>query len=656
MSILKKILSSWLTVDTRVLAIFRVFIGLLSFFDVYRRFDLIDVFYSTAGINLSSSSHSFFANRYFSLIHTFSSPFEVKLLFIITALASISLVVGYRSKLSHFITLLGILSIHNFRILLENGGDMAFNAFLVWSFFLPLGKSLSLDSLFKSLKETKELSTDHLNTRQNKSFNITHFAYFGFIIQLAIIYLFNFINKTGKMWKEGDAVYYMYQLDTFLTSFGAWFNTLINPIINSFLTYGTIFLEASALILILSPIYTKWTRRIAFVCFCCFHIMIGLSVSIGLFSWIMIAALILLLGKHDVSFLKRLLKRVNNRKYVVFYDKDCGFCFLNARILKRFDVFNRIHWADNEYKKDAPKNFKKILYDSIIVYDSVEKVYFTRHIAFSKIISVLPFGFLFSWILRVPLLEKLCGYIYDSVSKNRTKISQFIGLPACGIVSDKDIIVHENKLNSPLSNLASGIKQFSSNFLAFILCIAVINYSLTANEGLEDRFGQQPKGIRSFSKDLGSTFRKIALYPRMSQKWNMFSPTVMRTEKWVVADIEFMNGETTSLFVNNEKVYDKFNRNYFENVNQFWRKFFSRLNKSGNKKYIKDFRQWLRRTDYFSQYDGRRPKKITLWQISERSKDMDSAKKPKVYKFELKDSSSKKSKNSKLNRKKINRN
>ena len=59
----------------------------------------------------------------------------------------------------------------------------------------------------------------------------------------------------------------------------------------------------------------------------------------------------------------------------------------------------------------------------------------------------------------------------------------------------------------------------------------------------------------------------------MSQKWNMFSPTVMRTEKWVVADIEFMNGETTSLFINNEKVYDKFNRNYFENVNQFWRKF-----------------------------------------------------------------------------------
>ena len=32
---------------------------------------------------------------------------------------------------------------------------------------------------------------------------------------------------------------------------------------------------------------------------------------------------------------------------------------------------------------------------------------------------------------------------------------------------------------------------------------------------------------------------------------------------------------------------------------------------------------------------------------------MDSAKNPKVYKFELKDSSSKKSKNSKLNKKKL---
>ena len=38
----------------------------------------------------------------------------------------------------------------------------------------------------------------------------------------------------------------------------------------------------------------------------------------------------------------------------------------------------------------------------------------------------------------------------------------------------------------------------------------------------------------------------------------------------------------------------------------------------------------------FSEYEGRRPKNITLWQISERSPSMGRTKLPKVYKRELK--------------------
>ena len=53
--------------------------------------------------------------------------------------------------------------------------------------------------------------------------------------------------------------------------------------------------------------------------------------------------------------------------------------------------------------------------------------------SFSKIISSLPFGFLLGWILRIPGLEKLFGWGYDLFSQNRTKISVFTGLPACGL-------------------------------------------------------------------------------------------------------------------------------------------------------------------------------------------------------------------------------
>ena len=45
-------------------------------------------------------------------------------------------------------------------------------------------------------------------------------------------------------------------------------------------------------------------------------------------------------------------------------------------------------------------------------------------------------------------------------------------------------------------------------------------------------------------KDPRLLMKRILLYPRMHQKWNMFSPRVIKYEKWVIADIQFTNGET----------------------------------------------------------------------------------------------------------------
>ena len=73
----------------------------------------------------------------------------------------------------------------------------------------------------------------------------------------------------------------------------------------------------------------------------------------------------------------------------------------------------------------------------------------------------------------------------------------------------------------------------------------------------------------------------------------MFSPTVMTTERWVVADIEFFNGDTLSLFINNDEIYNKLDKDYMVHRNQFWRKLFSRINKSGNWEYIDDVIHWL---------------------------------------------------------------
>ena len=52
MKFIHKSLKSWLYVDTRTLALFRIVFGLMGLCDVLRRYGVIDVFYSNQGMNI----------------------------------------------------------------------------------------------------------------------------------------------------------------------------------------------------------------------------------------------------------------------------------------------------------------------------------------------------------------------------------------------------------------------------------------------------------------------------------------------------------------------------------------------------------------------------------------------------------------------------
>ena len=72
--------------------------------------------------------------------------------------------------------------------------------------------------------------------------------------------------------------------------------------------------------------------------------------------------------------------------------------------------------------------------------------------------------------------------------------------------------------------------------------------------------------------------------------------------------------------------------------NQFWRKLFSRLGKSSYQRHIPKFKKWLTNTEYFPQYAGRKVAQVKLWQLSEKSPNLDTpeSQRPKVTKRELK--------------------
>ena len=133
MNFMRNSLKNWLYVDTRTLALFRIMFGFVGLCDVLRRIGVIDVLYSNQGMDFRRHVASKYSIKYFSLLDHFHSSLEVHLFFIIKAICFFILIIGYRTRLFQFLSAVGLISIHNAAVIVENGGDMVYNSFLIWT-------------------------------------------------------------------------------------------------------------------------------------------------------------------------------------------------------------------------------------------------------------------------------------------------------------------------------------------------------------------------------------------------------------------------------------------------------------------------------------------------------------------------------------------
>ena len=628
------IFKPWFEVDSRSLGIFRIFLGILCFIDIARRWNYIDIFYTNGSIISASSSTSFY--KMFTLLTSFTKSWEVYLFFLIGLFFSVLLIIGYRSKLSHIICAVVIISIHNRAIILENAGDMFFNSLLIWTIFLPLGLSYSIDALKKSLVGFKENTIEELNNKNfgiNYPIKITSLAYFAVLLQISWIYFFTALNKTGYDWKNGYAIFKMYQLDTFLTPIGYIIRDYITSPISKLLTFGVVYLEYSIIILLFIPFYSYIFRTFAIIALSFFHIMIRLSVKVGLFSFTMLTTFTLLIDSKIYDIINRYINRyiTKDKKYILFYDSDCGICHSTVRIIKRLDIFNRLFFADKNYMDKKPDIYNKVYNDTAILYNPNNNKTWLRHQVFGKILFLLPFGFLLGWIFFIHFLSNIFGYVYDKISSNRTKISEFFGTPACGLNIEKKV-KDINVAATPFNSFKVVSCKLGSVVILIMLIISTFHYNLVANEAVNKKMTRW--GFDKFKQK--RELKRICYYPRMIQRWNMFAPTVLGTDKTIIVEATLYNGDIINPFTGRAPVLDSLDYKYlWKEHNQFWRKLFSRISKKNNKKYVKTFEKWLKKSTnkYFEEnLNGSRIKSVKIWSLSQRNSEINSNKNHKVSK------------------------
>ncbi len=260
--------------DLRSLAALRVVLALLVLADLALRATDFYAHYTDDGVLpreqllagglLDTSAFSFaFAN---------GQPLFMVLLFGATALAALSLLVGYRTRLSTVVVWVLLMSIQWRNPLLMNGGDTLLRLLLFWGMFVPLGAYWSLDHLRRAPSRRPAMLYFSLGT-------------VGLFMQIAFVYVFTVILKSGDEWRvDGTALYYALQLDQLVTPFGAFLAQFPNLL--KAMTFGTLGLEAFGPLLLFIPFFIGPVRTAVVLAFMSLHYGIWMSMELGLFPWI----------------------------------------------------------------------------------------------------------------------------------------------------------------------------------------------------------------------------------------------------------------------------------------------------------------------------------------------------------------------------------
>jgi hypothetical protein len=276
-----------MSTDRRVLGTSRIAFGLVLIYDLIRRAQVIDLLYTNEG--LLSNHYVLFVPQdrpQLSLLMGFSTPGEVRVLFALLGVLYLFYTFGLFTRVVQVLVLLAFTSLNTRNLFLEDGGVATMVCFAIWTVFLPLGDRLSLDAL------RREAALPHLRARiklrKKLEAPVVSLAVLALTLQVAAIYWLNAVHKTGPTWRDGTAVHYVLWQNRVTTELAWWLAQNEPPWFSWLATKGTLAIEYAIPLLVLYP-YAPWTRVLAFGMSVALHGGIALIMTLGPFSYAMIA-------------------------------------------------------------------------------------------------------------------------------------------------------------------------------------------------------------------------------------------------------------------------------------------------------------------------------------------------------------------------------
>jgi hypothetical protein len=342
------VLARWGTLDTRTLGLFRIGFGLLLIGNLLDRTgffgdDLVS-FYSNDGI--WPNHYALFlppTPGYWSLLSGFSTPTEVRLAMAVILVIYVAYTLGLWTRVMQVLALLALESV-NFRFLLpQHGGTVVMNIIALWTVFIPLGDRFSLDALLKSLSHHDERTGEALSRRawlEGLPTTRSGLAVFGVFFNFAAIYFFNTVHKVGDSWRDGSAVHYLLWQNRMATSLAEVVRLHEPGFLSPALTYGTLVLEGSLVVLLLSPFLQEKLRPLALACIWGLHGGIAMMTTLGPFSYSMMTFGLLTVTPGLWDWLEQRWRRAPVT--TVRYDAASALHRFGVRLAARLDLGQRL--------------------------------------------------------------------------------------------------------------------------------------------------------------------------------------------------------------------------------------------------------------------------------------------------------------------------
>ena len=531
---------TYLQIDLRSLALGRIVLGLVLIGDLLRRVPYLRDLYSNLGL---IPNHTVLWRppfpRIFSVFFMASLPEEAALWFFIAFVCFFCFLIGYRTRLFHLLSFVMTTSLHNRILAAENWGGVAIGVLMIWTAFLPLGRRFSVDAIRVSLRARPDETPADLaggvpppDERQT-----TSLAALGLLLQIAAIYWLNFVHKSGPTWRDGSAVHYVLWQERIVTWIGLQVRQNAPYAFTKLLTWGTLAIEASAAFLVLTPIFWRWTRFVAALLLVGLHGGIALLVNLGIFSFAMLAFQPFLLTDAQWTLFSRLVPR-RGRARTVFYDVDCGVCWAVVRVLARMDVHHRLRWVPNSELGALPAGVDAELLDrTMLVLEPATDRRWTRAAAFAEIFGALPLGRLWAWPMRLPGIRALADRAYDLFARNRTTVSGWFGLAACGVPALPGAATTVAAASAePVTPLGAWFREQTPFLREF--GVAVVFVVLSAEVSVAN-----PAVPRSLRFDHRPAWMVAAvMYPHVFEGWSLFSPDAPLTDETIYVDAVTRDG------------------------------------------------------------------------------------------------------------------